>query len=97
MNTKFSNYLLYAFAVIGFISILSSFNNQPQQETHGTPESHVWEILSVTGEGDGVALMYNKVTGDVRKLNYKAYIETSDLKREQIFQYVTMSEALVQK
>lgn len=33
---------LSIFAIIGFIAILSSFNNQPKQETHGTPESHVW-------------------------------------------------------
>jgi hypothetical protein len=33
---------LSIFAIIGFIDILSSFNNQPKQETHGTPESHVW-------------------------------------------------------
>ena len=37
------------FAIIGFVAILSSFNNQ-SQETHSTvPESHIWEMYSTTG------------------------------------------------
>ena len=65
---------LSIFAVIGFISILSSFNNQTQQETHGTPESHVWEFhISpfMIGTTASVAPSYaiNKVTGEVRKYN----------------------------
>ena len=35
---------LSIFAIIGFVAILSSFNNQTQQEVHGNPESHVWEF-----------------------------------------------------
>ena len=60
------------FAIIGFIAILSSFNNQPQQETHGTPESHVWEIIT-SFEATGQERVYtiNKVTGEVRKYSKK--------------------------
>mgnify|MGYP001457803099 FL=1 len=36
---------LSIFAIIGFVAILSSFNNQTQQEVHGTPESHIWEMI----------------------------------------------------
>ena len=52
------------FAIIGFVAILSSFNNQAQQQNHGTPESNVWEVASI----DGTGVMYNKKTGDVRIL-----------------------------
>ena len=57
------------FAIIGFVFILSSFNNQSKtQETHGTPESHVWEAIVVesTAQGQRVYL-YNKATGEMRK------------------------------
>lgn len=65
---------LSIFAVIGFVAILSSFNNQTQQETHGTPESHVWEfhhntvgMLGTSNVAPSFAI--NKVTGEVRKYN----------------------------
>ncbi len=52
------------FAIIGFVAILSSFNNQTQQ-THSTiPESHVWDVA----DDDVDVYMFNKVTGEVRKL-----------------------------
>ena len=51
------------FAIIGFVAILSSFNNQTQQEVQGTPESHAWEIVH-----QSEAYMWNKITGEVRKL-----------------------------
>jgi hypothetical protein len=50
------------FAIIGFVTILSSFNNQ-SQETHSTvPESHVWEMW---GESS-YQYIYNKVTGEIK-------------------------------
>ena len=52
------------FAIIGFVFILSSFTNQ-SQETHGTPESHVWEMHSLQAS----AYSFNKITGEVRKHN----------------------------
>ena len=57
---------LSIFAIIGFIAILSSFNNQTQQETHGTPESHVWEFHMGT-LSTSPAFAINKKTGEVRK------------------------------
>ena len=57
---------LSIFAIIGFIAILSSFNNQPQQETHGTPESHVWEFSDLANvSGRPKVYKLNKVTGEV--------------------------------
>ena len=65
---------LSIFAIIGFISIITAFNTQPEQETHGTPESHVWEFhLSPADNVAADAFALNKVTGEVRKYN------TSDL------------------
>ena len=32
----------------------------------GTPESHVWEVV-VTSAASGEIVMYNKVTGELRK------------------------------
>ena len=55
------NITISIFAIIGFVTILSSFNNQ-SQETHGTPESHVWEAAVTPGGG---TYMYNKVTGEI--------------------------------
>ena len=75
------------FAIIGFVAILSSFNNQSEpQETHGTPESHVWELHPSPRAGAaGFAL--NRKTGEVRKLNTNGY----DSKSEQ-HKYKVMSE-----
>ena len=54
MKSQIKDIVMGIFAVIGFTAIVMGFNNpaEPQQVTYGTPESHVWEILSVTGEGD---------------------------------------------
>ena len=65
---------LSIFAVIGFVAILSSFNNQTQQETHGTPESHVWEfhhntVGMLNSASVAPSFAINKATGEVRKYN----------------------------
>ena len=61
---NFKDITISIFAIIGFVTILSSFNNQ-SQETHSTvPESHVWEMkLKDTGT---TYFLYNKITGEVR-------------------------------
>ena len=59
---KIKDITISIFAIIGFVTILSSFNNQ-SQETHSTPESHIWEFHSEK------LLTLNKVTGEVRKYN----------------------------
>ena len=82
---------LSIFAIIGFISILSSFNNQAQiQETNGTPESHVWEMHH-TFE-DNFAYMYNKKTGVVRKLNSYTPRVFSTTKNKTNVGYIVMNE-----
>ena len=68
---KIKDITISIFAIIGFVAILSSFNNQ-SQETHSTvPESHAWEFHINNGNG-GIkstvhAFAINKITGEVRK------------------------------
>ena len=58
---KIKDITISIFAIIGFVTILSSFNNQ----THDTvPESHIWEFYDT-----GANFALNKVTGEVRKYN----------------------------
>ena len=72
------------FAIIGFVFILSSFTNQSEvQETHSTPESHVWELAGF----DNDFFMWNKVTGELRKVNGNAFFAEKD---GQSFMYGTM-------
>ena len=56
------------FAIIGFVFILSSFNEESvPQETRSilaTPESHVWEMYGSEGS---TAFSLNKQTGEVRR------------------------------
>ena len=67
---KIKDITISIFAIIGFVTILSSFNNQ-SQETHSTPESHVWEFHINNGTGGVKTTVHtfaiNKVTGEVRK------------------------------
>ena len=83
---KIKDITISIFAIIGFVTILSSFNNQ-SQETHSTvPESHVWELHPSPRAGAaGFAL--NRKTGEIRKLNTNGY----DSKAEQ-HKYKVMSE-----
>ena len=74
---KIKDITLSIFAIIGFISILSSFNNQTQ-ETHSTPESHIWEMHSISDDTESFAFAINKQTGEVRK--YDTYYLRPDTK-----------------
>jgi len=66
MNTKSLNYFIYTFAIIGVVSILSSFNNQTQQIHSTVPESHVWEFSEMAAvSGRPKIYKLNKVTGEV--------------------------------
>jgi len=71
---NFKDITISIFAIIGFVAILSSFNNQ-SQETHSTvPESHVWELGFAEFQGTGNwahPFAINKVTGEVRKYNQR--------------------------
>ena len=63
---KIKDITLSIFAIIGFVTILSSFNNQ-SQETNSTPESHVWELSNAVATGTTTLRIFriNKVTGEV--------------------------------
>ena len=79
---NFKDITLSIFAIIGFVAILSSFNNQSQQETHGTPESHVWDAL-FTPAPDGRLYLFNKATGEVRKYS-KTYPTEKGIKSRDV-------------
>jgi len=64
--------IIGVFAVIGFVAIVSGFttNNATQETTHGTPESHVWEIAGAEGS---FGYIFNKKTGEVVGLDANRY------------------------
>ena len=68
---NFKDITISIFAIIGFVTILSSFNNQ----SHDTvPESHAWELVASNATN-------NKVTGEVRKHSTQSvYIYDDKLK-----------------
>ena len=59
------------FAVIGFVVVASGFttNNEAQEPTYGTPESHVWEFHQEYNTQGTLAI--NKVTGEVKGFVWK--------------------------
>ena len=62
MNTKSLNYFIYTFAIIGIVSILSSFNNESEID------NRVWTMASAGTDASGRTTMYvlNSATGEVR-------------------------------
>ena len=72
---KIKDITISIFAIIGFVTILSSFNNQ-NQETHSTPESHIWEMHSIGDANTYIAYSFNKVTGEVRKYANSSSVST---------------------
>ena len=60
---NFKDITISIFAIIGFVTILSSFNNQ-SQETHSTPESHEWEFSEM--QSPSISYLFNKKTGEMR-------------------------------
>ena len=75
---------LSIFAIIGFISIITAFNTQPNQQTSQTystvPESHVWEFYLAN---DGTrAYSLNKVSGEIREVNKANYTVLDIAKRQ---------------
>ena len=92
------------FAIIGFVAILTSFNNQSQpQITYGTPESHVWEIIplpktmnkAINDKINTGAMALNKATGEVRKYSGWNVTINKNLKiaNREVNKYVVMIEA----
>ena len=74
--------IIGVFAVIGFVVIASGFstNNEAQEPTYGTPESHVWEMhLGGTSKNSGGAFAINKVTGEVKAYVFKLNSSKSEI------------------
>tara|TARA_B100000035_G_C20765818_1_gene450376 strand:+ start:253 stop:543 length:291 start_codon:yes stop_codon:yes gene_type:complete len=69
MKDTIKNSIIGAFAIFGFVALISSSNTAPTVIHEGTPESHVWEMAFSHGTNttEGRAYLYNKVTGEVRK------------------------------
>ena len=66
MKTQIKDIVIGIFAVIGFTAVVMGFTNQSEpQQTHSTPESHVWEMYR--GTESSYAYILNKETGEVRK------------------------------
>ena len=84
MKTKFKDLLLYSLATIGVVALFISATQT--QESHGTPESHVWEFHSTD------KLSINKKTGEVRKFNnYRLGFDNKNEQDDyQTDKYVTM-------
>ena len=58
------------FAVIGFVAIITAFTNQPEQANQPTtPESHIWEASVAPSSNGSRIYLYNKVTGEMRKMD----------------------------
>tara|TARA_R100000773_G_C4221084_1_gene119970 strand:+ start:5131 stop:5412 length:282 start_codon:yes stop_codon:yes gene_type:complete len=89
MKDTIKNSIIGAFAIFGLVALISSSNNAPTVIHEGTPESHVWEVLTFqeTAAGEGI-VMYNKATGELRRC--KAYPLNS--KTRDAHYYVTYSD-----
>ena len=87
---KIKDITISIFAIIGFVTILSSFNNQSEpQVTHGTPESHEWELHTV--EGPNGAYSFNKITGQVKYYQVN-FVRPED--KKQSFSIVRLEESV---
>ena len=64
MKDTIKNSIIGAFAIFGFVALISSSNTATTviHEGSNTPESHVWEMSA----GGGDAFLFNKQTGEVR-------------------------------
>jgi succinate-acetate transporter protein len=63
MKSKLKELLLYSLACVGIIALLLSVY-QPQ-ESHGTPESHVWKMTNIYGGAStSITYMWNAETGE---------------------------------
>ena len=64
MKDTIKNSIIGAFAIFGFVALISSSNTAPTVIHEGTPESHVWEMIPDEGT---MKFAINKKTGEVRK------------------------------
>lgn len=87
MKTSIKDIVIGAFAVIGFYVVVTGFNSPVEQQAvmTATPESHAWEL---GGFGNDF-FMWNKKTGEVRKLNGNSY----DAGGDEMNKYLVMEES----
>ena len=73
MKDTIKNSIIGLFAIFGLVALISSSNSAPTviHEGSNTPESHVWEMAFSHGttNSEGRAYLYNKTTGEVRKMS----------------------------
>ena len=67
MKDTIKNSIIGAFAIFGFVALISSSNTAPTVIHEGAPESHVYEV--VIGGNYGYGYKFNKETGEVWYLN----------------------------
>ena len=82
MKSKFKDYLLYTLSTIGVVALFISATALPPQ-TSTVPESHVWEMHSVSGATSSFTFSINKKTGEVRKYNTSYDKTTSKIKQNE--------------
>ena len=85
MKDTIKNSIIGAFAIFGFVALISSFNTAPTvvHEGSNTPESHVWEAVVVQdgGAGSETMTLWNKKTGELRKKYQKGYRIIKELEK----------------
>mgnify|MGYP003961090963 FL=1 len=84
MKTQIKDIVIGIFAVIGFTAVVMGFTNETEpQQTHSTPESHVWEMH--LHQELKAYFTVNKVTGEVRAYD----LRSSDSKNFRSLYYVS--------
>ena len=77
MKDTIKNSIIGAFAIFGLVALISSSNNAPTVIQDGTPESHVWEMVTESSNDKVRAWSINKVTGEVRRHEtYYGYLKS---------------------
>ena len=94
MKSQIKDIVIGIFAVIGFTAIVMGFNNPTSfQQVNSMPESHVWEI-KMAGDNIPIAFMYNKKTGEVRRMSTAEMTTNSSgkIKLSRNYDYIKLKE-----
>ena len=96
MNDKLKKTIVGGLAIFGLVTMISSAitPSTVNEVSYETPESHVW-VMPSTFE-DNFAFIYNKKTGEVRKLNSYTPQAFSAVKNKTNIGYVTMEEIIIE-
>ena len=86
MKDTIKSSIVGGLAIFGLVALISSSNTAPTviHEGSNIPESHVWTLSG----WDNDFFMWNKATGEVRKLNGNSF----DGGGGQMFKYKTMTD-----